>query len=131
MAEVMAGRSMIMNFPEYRFFSSAIVAGQLPIAVGVAAGIKRNGGKERVWCFCGDMAATTGAFHEASCYGKGHNLPIEFIIEDNGLSCETPTKEVWWHGAVCGAVRSENKRYLYYLYDRHWPHYGVKRNVSF
>ena len=26
---------------------------------------------------------------------KNHNLPIKFVIEDNGLSTNTPTKETW------------------------------------
>jgi len=55
MAQIMEGRSMNLAFPEHRFFTSAIVGGILPIAVGVAAA-KQN----TVWCFVGDMAAMGG-----------------------------------------------------------------------
>lgn len=86
MAEILAGRSMMLHFPEYRFMSSAIVGGMLPIACGLAAG----GGK--VWCFVGDMCASTGAFEDALNYGHGY---LNFIVEDNGLSTNTPTAAAW------------------------------------
>src|SRR6185437_16186857 len=50
-AEILAGRSIALCFPEQRIFSSAIVAGICPIALGVALAIKRDGGDEHVWCF--------------------------------------------------------------------------------
>lgn len=103
---------MNAEFPEHRFYSSAIVAGILPIAVGVAAARKSN-----VWCFIGDMAATTGAFHEANTYASKQDLPITFVVEDNGLSTNTPTEEVWGRGWV-GKIR-------YYPYKRVHPHYGI------
>ena len=67
MAAIMAGRSITLCWPQYRFLTSAIVGGVLPIAVGLAWSIKRAGGKERVWAFCGDMTARTGIFHECWC----------------------------------------------------------------
>src|SRR5688572_6867119 len=68
LAEIRAGRSMNLSFPEHRFYTSAIVGGILPIATGVAAALKSKGCKRKAWCFVGDMAATTGAFHEAHTY---------------------------------------------------------------
>ena len=41
-AEIMAGRSITLCFPAQRVLSSAIVTGILPIALGVALGIKRR-----------------------------------------------------------------------------------------
>src|SRR5688572_6991737 len=35
-ARILEGRSMAMNFPNYRFYTSAIVGGICPIGVGVA-----------------------------------------------------------------------------------------------
>jgi TPP-dependent pyruvate/acetoin dehydrogenase alpha subunit len=89
MAEILAGRSMMLHFPEYRFMSSAIVGGMLPIACGLAAG------GERVWCFVGDMAASIGTFSDALLYTVGHRLNLTFIIEDNGLATNTPTDATW------------------------------------
>ena len=62
--EILACRSMHINNAEHKFFTSAIVGGCLPIALGVAMAIKRRGGCERVWVFVGDMAAETGMFSE-------------------------------------------------------------------
>jgi pyruvate dehydrogenase E1 component alpha subunit len=111
---------------EHRFYSSAIVGGQLPIAVGVAAALKRKGCHRKVWCFLGDMAATTGAFHETHTYAYMHDLPIAFVIEDNGVSCNTPTKECWGGGFY---GRAKNVRG--YTYERTWPHVGIGRFVQF
>ncbi len=119
MEQIVAGHSMTPVYPGRKFFTSAIVGGVLPIAVGVAMALKAKGSSDRVWCFVGDMAATTGAFHEASRYASGHELPIRFIVEDNGLSCDTPTAEVWGRQKILpdGVIR--------YRYKRVRPHLGA------
>lgn len=119
MAEILAGRSMMLHFPAYRFFTSAIVAGILPIACGVAAA----GG--RAWCFIGDMAASIGAFHEAEQLARARDLPIRFIIEDNGLATNTPTDAAWGHWPD---VKSKTQRYHY---ARTYPHVGSGVYVPF
>jgi pyruvate dehydrogenase E1 component alpha subunit len=118
MAEIIAGRSMMLHFPDYRFFSSAIVGGILPIACGVAAG------GHRCWCFVGDMTASLGAFHDAERYAMGHLLPITFVVEDNGLSTNTPTAETW--GLRWGLPKTRR-----YAYTRTWPHTGSGRYIAF
>lgn len=124
MAEILAGKSMNMSFPEYRFFSSAIVAGCLPIATGAALAVKRGGGRNHVWCFVGDMAATTGAYHEATRYARGQQLPITFVIEDNGLACDSPTEECW-------GPQGYGHREIRYKFQRKWPHVGIPKYVNF
>lgn len=124
MKAILDGKSMNMNFPEHRFVSSAIVGGTLPIACGVAAGIKRSGGQERVWCFIGDMCASIGAFRDAQRYADGHALPITFVIEDNGLATNTPTWKTWGESeTVCPVIR--------YGYKRTYPHVGLTQRVEF
>src|SRR5258706_1450532 len=64
MAQILAGRSMNLTFPAHRFCTSAMVGGILSIATGVALALKRRKDTTRnVWCFIGDMAASTSAFH--------------------------------------------------------------------
>ncbi len=88
-SEIIRGHSITLNNSGHHFLSSAIVGGILPIGVGLAlAG-------QRVWCFVGDMAAETGIFHECVKYSLSNNLPIKFVVEDNGVSVDTPTKRVW------------------------------------
>lgn len=122
-AEIMAGRSISLCFPEYRFLSSAIVGGHLPIALGLAWSIKRNGGSEKVWAFLGDMASWSGIFTECWSYARGHALPLNFVIEDNGKSVCTPTRKVWGednHSSTRG-----------FEYTLPWPHSGAGVRVQF
>ena len=123
MKQIMASRSMNITFPDYRFFTSAIVGGPLPIAVGIAAGLKRSSSTQRVWCFTGDMAARGGAFHEASQYACGNDLPIQFVIEDNALSCDSPTDKCWGEWRLEKSTR--------YQYVRTFPHVGVDAYITF
>ena len=118
---ILAERSINLNSEAHRFFSSSIVGGCLPIATGVALGVKRAGGSERVWCFVGDMAASGGMFHDCVKYSSGFDLPITFVVEDNGLSCSTPTDDTWSPYKVNWP--SKIKRYTY---ATEWPHSGVK-----
>ena len=95
MSEIMEGRSISLCFPDYKVYSSAIVGGVLPIAVGAAMAIKIRGGKERVHCFLGDMTSETGIAHESIKYSQNFELPIRFIVEDNNKSVVTNTRETW------------------------------------
>ncbi len=94
-AEVMAGRSITLCFPKYQVISSAIVGGILPIALGLAMGAKRRRSGENVHCFVGDMTARGGQFHECRQLAIGHDLPITFIVENNGKSVKTDTEAAW------------------------------------
>ena len=123
MGEILANRSMHINSAEHRFFTSSIVGGCLPIALGVAMGIKKQGQTNKVYIFVGDMAAETGSFHECTKYAWNHDLPIVFVIEDNGLSVNTNTRDAWGQCRV--------KKPTYYKYEREYPHAGTGVFVSF
>ena len=43
--EILAGRSISLCFPDYNIYSSALVGGSLPVAVGTALSLKRNNSK--------------------------------------------------------------------------------------
>jgi len=121
-AAIMRGESMALRFP--RFYGSAIVAGTVSIALGVALSIKRNNGSERVWCFLGDMAAHCGIFHESKEYADNFDLSIKWVIEDNGLSVCTDTKKVWGgENEINGVIR--------YQYKSQYPHCGAGKRVQF
>lgn len=119
--EIIAGRSMGINNIKHKFYSSAIVAGIIPIALGVAKSlkIKRKSNSNRVWVFIGDMTFETGIFHECYKYAKNHKLPLKFVVEDNGLSTNTPTKTVWIKKSKIP------KDIIYYKYKRKFPHHGT------
>lgn len=54
-SEIIAGKSMSINNMNPNFYSSSIVGGIIPIAIGVAQAIKLNKLNKNVWCFIGDM----------------------------------------------------------------------------
>ena len=116
---IFSGRSISLCFPEYRIFSSAIVGGSMPVAVGLA----KMG--HRVWCFLGDMAHGSGIFQECCEYGYSNNLAITFVVEDNGISVCTPTKEMWRDEQYA------NTREILYRYHLPWPHAGAGKRVQF
>ena len=121
------GESMHLYSKELKLFSSSIVGGALPIALGTALAIKRKGLDEKVWVFIGDMCACMGVFHECLLYAEGHELPITFVIEDNGYCINTNTFEAW--GKVPCEWGSSYVRC--YGYKRVYPHAGSGDFVDF
>ena len=130
MAEIMAGKSISLCFPQYKIYSSAIVGGVLPIAVGAAMSIKIAKGNECVHCFLGEMTAETGIAYESIKYSQRHKLPIRFIIEDNGKSVMTNTREVW-NAENLLFDDSKDPMVVYYKYQNKYPHAGAGTRVQF
>jgi pyruvate dehydrogenase E1 component alpha subunit len=128
--EIVAGRSISLCFPDYRVLSSAIVTGVLPIAVGIGMAIKRRGGPERVFCFMGEMTSETGVAHECIKYVTNHDLPVYFIVEDNGKSVCTDTRETWNQPKLT-YENSTHPRVRYYKYETKYPHAGAGMRVQF
>ena len=93
--EIIAGRSISLCFPNYNIYSSAMVGGSIPIAVGAAISIKHNKAKNKVFCFMGEMTSETGIAHECIKYSRNFKLPIHFIVEDNEKSVCTDTRIAW------------------------------------
>lgn len=129
-AEIMAGHSITLCFPEHKILSSAIVGGILPIALGVALGLKRSGSPDRVFCFLGEMTAETGMASSCIKYAAQHDLPIIWVIEDNAKSVCTDTRETWnvkklsYEGTTLPNIR-------YYHYTSKYPHAGAGVRVQF
>lgn len=138
---ILDNKSIHFMDKEHQVFSSAIVGGCLPIALGVAMAIKSRllvGDKDNVtgqtvkganhtsphvYCFIGDMTASLGVFINCLEYAENFDLPITFIIEDNGLSTDTDTKKVWGIDPNAG-WGWESDKIRYYKYKRIHPHYG-------
>lgn len=129
--DILKGRSISLCYRDQRIFSSAIVTGVLPIAVGIACDIKRKQGKNKVFCFLGDMTSESGMAHECIKYSRNHSLPIHFIIEDNGKSVCTDTRKVW--GNVMLSYEDLNDEYVtYYKYELNkYPHAGSGSRIQF
>jgi pyruvate dehydrogenase E1 component alpha subunit len=119
------GRSMGINSVERKFYSSSIVGGTLPIALGVAQSIKLKKQTNKVWCFIGDMTFETGVFHECYKFSRNFQLPIEFVVEDNNMSTNSPTDKTW------GKKSKVPDDVYYYEYERKYPHHGTGTWVLF
>ena len=126
-AAILRGGSISLCFPEYRVYSSAIVGGILPIALGAAMGIKLSRGTNRVHCFIGDMTVETGIAHECIKYSRNHHLPIRWIIARNGHSVLTPVDAVWGSKTTWGFHADVEA----YDYKSKYPHAGAGKRVEF
>jgi pyruvate dehydrogenase E1 component alpha subunit len=60
-----------------------IVAGQLPVATGLALALVRQGRSQAVVCELGDGAVNMGAWHESLNLAALWHLPIVFLIVNN------------------------------------------------
>ena len=67
------------------------MAAMLPVACGLGQAIRyRN--EDRVACaFCGDGGSREGDFHEALNLASVWDLPVVFLVENNGYGLSTPT----------------------------------------
>ena len=159
---ILENKSIHVMNKEHRIVSSAIVGGTLSQAVGCAMAIYEkdqnhdyedssfDGEDEKlvnhvphVWVFCGDMTASLGVFEDCRRYSCYNDLPITFVVEDNGLSTDTPTKEAWGfkkelfpypdvpEGAELILVKFPDSKIIAHRYKRVFPHYGTGKRINF
>jgi len=84
------GGSMLISYPECGYAgSSAIVAGGIPIATGMAFGLKLKKEKRVVVCFLGDAATEEGVFYESLNFAALKKLPIVYVCENNSYAVTT------------------------------------------
>jgi len=69
----------------------SLLGESLPVACGVALTMKMRKRSSIVLASCGDGATNTGPFHEALNFASVQNLPVVFVIENNGYAYSTPT----------------------------------------
>jgi pyruvate dehydrogenase E1 component alpha subunit len=78
------GGSMHLFDAATRFYGgNAIVAGHLPLAVGLALADKLQGRRNVTACFFGEGAVAEGAFHESMNLAALWKLPVLFLCENN------------------------------------------------
>lgn len=84
------GGSMHYFAPDKNYWGGhGIVAGQTPLGLGLAYGLKYRGEKGAAFCFLGDGAVNQGAFHESLNLAELWDLPVIYVIENNGYSMGT------------------------------------------
>lgn len=128
---IIKGNSISLCFPEYKVLCSGIVGSLMGAATGVAWAMKNQGKKGRAYCFCGDMSAETGIFHEAVKYAYNFDLPAKFIVCDNGLSVMTNTREVWGSEEPWFVGTKYESKIIYFKYTNAYPHSGLGWKIKF
>ncbi|RFC50460.1 MAG: pyruvate dehydrogenase E1 component alpha subunit [Verrucomicrobia bacterium] len=84
------GGSMHFFAPDRNFWGGhGIVGGQIPLGTGLAYALKYKGLKGAAMAFMGDGAVNQGAVHEAYNLASLWQLPVIFVIENNGYSMGT------------------------------------------
>lgn len=84
------GGSMHFFAPDKNYWGGhGIVGGQIPLGIGLAYGVKYKGLKGAAMAFMGDGAVNQGAVAEAYNLASLWNLPVVFVIENNGYSMGT------------------------------------------
>ena len=113
------GGSMHIFSKEHRFHGGhGIVGGQIPLGAGMAFGDKYFNRGAVTLCFMGDGAVRQGSFHETLNLAMLWDLPVVFIVENNGYAMGTSVKrtsnhtEIWKLGLgyemPCGPVDGMN-----------------------
>ncbi len=87
------GGSMHFFAPDKNFWGGhGIVAGQTPLGLGLGYGLKYKGLEGAALCFLGDGAVNQGAYHESLNLAALFEIPVVYIIENNGYSMGTSQK---------------------------------------
>jgi len=125
-------KSISLCFSQYNVFSSAIVGGSIPIAVGAASALKMSGSKSHVYCFIGDMTSEAGISFESIKYADNNDLPITFVIENNGISVCTDTLKAWGsENLFIGDKWKPDNVVLMSYSNEKYPHAGSGTRVEF
>ena len=102
------GGSMHYFAPDKNYWGGhGIVAGQTPLGAGLAYGLKYKGLKGCCLCYLGDGAINQGAYHEALNLAELWDLPVIYIIENNGYSMGTSQERSSAHSEKGLAARAE------------------------
>lgn len=87
------GGSMHFFAPDKNFWGGhGIVGGQTPLGLGLGYGLKYLEKEGCALCYMGDGAVNQGAFHESLNIAALFEIPVVYIIENNGYSMGTSQK---------------------------------------
>ncbi len=90
------GRERSFHFGTREFHICGMISHlgpQLSVADGAALAYKLRNEKKAALAFTGEGGTSEGEFHEALNVAAVWNLPVIFIIENNGYGLSTPVKE--------------------------------------
>lgn len=92
------GGSMHIFSKEHNFYGGhGIVGGQIPLGAGLAFADKYKGNNNVTLTYMGDGAVRQGSFHETMNLAMLWNLPVVFIVENNGYAMGTSVQRTANH----------------------------------
>src|SRR5436309_72053 len=100
------GSMHLVDMNHYILGTSAVVGTTVPIAVGYALALKREGSGRVVAAFFGDGATEEGVFYESLNFAALHRLPILFVCENNFYAIHTPLSKRWATRRLCERVET-------------------------
>ncbi len=84
--------------------ASAVVGTTIPVALGYALALKREGKGRVVVVFLGDGATEEGVFYESLNFAALHRLPALFVCENNSYAIHAPLEKRWATRRLCERV---------------------------
>jgi TPP-dependent pyruvate/acetoin dehydrogenase alpha subunit len=98
------GSMHIIDMEHFILGTSAVVGSTIPVAVGYALAMKREGRGRVVACFFGDGATEEGVFAESVNFAALKHLPVLFVCENNQYAIHTHTSRRWASDQLCARV---------------------------
>lgn len=87
-------RSFHFGLPEKRIIGMVSqMAAMLPVACGFGFSAQYRREQDVALVFCGEGASREGDFHEAVNLAAVWNLPVVFVVENNGYALSTPSEQ--------------------------------------
>jgi pyruvate dehydrogenase E1 component alpha subunit len=100
------GSMHLIGMDQYILGTSAVVGTTIPMAVGYALALKREGKGRVAVSFFGDGATEEGVFYESLNFASLHKLPVLFVCENNFYAIHTPISKRWATCNLCDRIRS-------------------------
>ena len=100
------GSMHLVDMNKHILGASAVVGTTIPVAVGYALALQREGSGRVVAAFFGDGATEEGAFCESLNFAALHRLPILFVCENNSYAIHTPLSKRWATQRLCERVET-------------------------
>lgn len=84
--------------------ASAVVGTTIPVALGYALALKREGCGRVVVAFFGDGAVEEGVFYESLNFASLKRLPVLFVCENNFYAIHAHLRKRWASTLLCARV---------------------------
>ena len=101
-----AGSMHLVGMQQNILGTSAVVGTTIPIALGYALALKREGKGRVVALFFGDGATEEGVFSESLNFAAIHKLPALFVLENNQLAIHSPKSNRQINDNICERVET-------------------------